>query len=88
MIVGCGPSGVDISKAISKFANHVTLSYHSSNNKMLGFLNGIPTKPDIARFTKTGIEFVDGSFEEFSTIIYCTGDLPQILGIQKNRNYL
>jgi hypothetical protein len=30
-------------------------------------------KPDVLRFTETGAHFVDGSFEEFSTVIYATG---------------
>lgn len=74
LIIGCGPSGRDLSTEVSKFAKNVTWS-HRMNEKLLIDDGGkVIQKPNIEEITADGVVlFIDGSSQHFSTIIYCTG---------------
>lgn len=72
LIVGAGPSGVDISQEIAKFAEKVFWSNHLDAQKVLTTRN-IIQKPDVAELTELGAIFTDGSSETFDHVIYCTG---------------
>lgn len=72
LIVGAGPSGVDITQEIAQFADKVLWSNHSSASKRFQASN-IIDKPDVARLIEEGAAFVDGSIESFDEIVYCTG---------------
>lgn len=56
---------------MSKVATKATLSYH---DPMKTIPNGIYRKPDIKEFTENGVIFDDGSQEDFSVVIFGTGD--------------
>ncbi|KAI5729420.1 hypothetical protein M8J76_002394 [Diaphorina citri] len=73
VVVGSGPSGLDITHDISTEATTVFLSHHSEHVKKLRFPNNVVKKPDIAELTPTGVRFQDGSYEQVDIILYCTG---------------
>lgn len=56
---------------MSKVATKATISYH---DPMKTIPNGIYRKPDIQEFTENGVMFDDGSQEDFSVVIFATGD--------------
>lgn len=77
LVIGGGPSGLDITKEIGKVASRVVWSNHIVEKVGKKINLNLPEnaleKPDVLRFTVDGAEFVDGSFEEFSIIFYATG---------------
>lgn len=72
LVVGGGPSGVDISQDIVKSASKVFWSHHQKTQRTFEIENFIQ-KPDVKQLTENGAEFVDGSIEEIDEIVYCTG---------------
>lgn len=72
LIIGAGPSGVDITQEIAKVAGKVFWSNHLKPPKSFSEPNLIQ-KPDVSQFTREGAIFADGSFESFDVIVYCTG---------------
>ncbi|CRK97656.1 CLUMA_CG011041, isoform A [Clunio marinus] len=72
LVIGAGPSGVDISQEVAKSAERVLWSNHLKTPKEV-HCNNLIQKPDIKELTVNGAEFVDGSYESFNDIIYCTG---------------
>lgn len=77
LVVGGGPSGIDIVAGIAKVASKVLWSHHMEKSFGAKVVIKLPEasseKPDVLKFTATGAEFVDGTFEEFSMVIYATG---------------
>ena len=77
LVIGGGPSGIDLAMQTGKWAEKLVWSNHlfeTFGQKLNLTLNESTTeKPDVKQLTETGAEFVDGSFEEVSTIIYATG---------------
>lgn len=72
LTVGAGPSGMDISQEIASVASKVFWSNHLSPPKQIEREN-LEQKTDVRKFTNNGAEFIDGSFEEFDDVVYCTG---------------
>lgn len=72
LVIGAGPSGVDISQEIAQQAEMVFWSNHLSPPKVLAVEN-LVQKPDVKELTKHGANFTDGSCERFDVIVYCTG---------------
>ncbi|EDW09798.1 senecionine N-oxygenase [Drosophila mojavensis] len=73
LVIGGGPSALDLSNIISKAAKEVTLSHHLEGISNSIFLENVTTKPDVRELNENGAYFVDGSYKEFDTIFYCTG---------------
>lgn len=73
LVIGGGPSALDIAYEISKVAERVTLSHHLKQKPKTVFPANLTQKPDIEEITETGAIFTDGSFETFSSIVFCTG---------------
>lgn len=81
LIIGSGPSGVDLVAHLSKTACRVTLSQHKVANetkeareKRESILPpNTKLQDDVKRFTKTGAEFMDGTHQTFDAVIYATG---------------
>ncbi|XP_037946848.1 senecionine N-oxygenase isoform X2 [Teleopsis dalmanni] len=73
LIVGAGPSGMDLCHKISKHAESVTLSHHIVDQPKTKFLGNVNQKPDIKKLDKNGAYFVDDSYDNFNIIFYCTG---------------
>uniref|UniRef100_A0A2M4A8U0 Flavin-containing monooxygenase n=1 Tax=Anopheles triannulatus TaxID=58253 RepID=A0A2M4A8U0_9DIPT len=73
LVIGAGPSGMDMAYEISKRAIRVTLSHHLKDKPQTVFPANVTLKPDVVRLTKTGAIYADGTSEDFSTICYSTG---------------
>lgn len=79
MVIGAGPSGMDLTNEISKLAVRVTLSHHYKTDPLTKFLDNVDLRPDVVALTETGAEFADGSRQDYSVIFYCTGTNSTIL---------
>lgn len=75
LVIGAGPSGVDLANEISKYAERVTLSHHLKEPINTKFLPNVDQKPDVAHLTNEGAVFVNETFQEYSIIFFCTGYL-------------
>ena len=73
LIIGAGPSATDAIKDCSKYANQVVWSHHLENSPINDISNNVSQKPDVEEITRTGVLFVDGSYQKCEVIIYCTG---------------
>lgn len=73
MIVGSGPSGMDIGLDVADVSKTLFHSTHSKVTFRTPFPDNFIKKPDVKRFTENGAYFSDGSFEELDDVIYCTG---------------
>lgn len=81
LIIGSGPSAMDLVAAIAKSAKRVTSSQHKQPNETPEALvkrksiapANVTLQENVKRFTETGAEFIDGTHETFTTIIYGTG---------------
>lgn len=81
LVIGAGPSGIDLVMMLTNVAKHVSLSRkHSSNatenesEKQKNALPNVILKGRVKRFTPNGAEFTDGTYQNFSSIIYATGE--------------
>ncbi|XP_059486507.1 senecionine N-oxygenase-like [Neocloeon triangulifer] len=73
LVVGAGPSGLDIALEVSKEAKTVTLSHHMKTPE-INFHGNVNQAPDIECFMyEKIIKFVNGSLQEFDSVIFCTG---------------
>lgn len=73
MIIGAGPSGLDMAYDVAKFASSVTLSHHMNPPPTTPFPDNVNIKPDVKRFTETGVVFEDDTEQSYTIIFYCTG---------------
>lgn len=78
LLIGMGASGLDLMLQLQNTANRITLS----RKKPLNTAENEPQtvlppktilKDTVKRFTSDGVEFIDGSRQSFTTIIYATG---------------
>lgn len=74
LIIGAGPSGIDMVFAIAKTAKHITFSHHQ-HNTLYNYPENVELKGRVQRITKTGAEFDDGTHHSFTNILYCTGTI-------------
>lgn len=58
---------------ISKVSIAVTWSNHLGKQPITHFRENVNQKPDVKEITQSGASFVDGSYQDYSVIIYCTG---------------
>ncbi|KAI5734386.1 hypothetical protein M8J77_005842 [Diaphorina citri] len=75
LLVGFGPSGVDIAMDIEKVAKNVFLSHHISVAFKHQIGDSVVQKPDIKRLLQDSVVFQDDTSHPFDSIIYCTGYL-------------
>ncbi|XP_071438870.1 senecionine N-oxygenase [Hetaerina americana] len=73
VVIGAGPSGMDLALEISREAKTVILSHHLKDPIATKFPDNVLQKPDIEFMHEKGITFKDGSTAEVDTIFYCTG---------------
>ncbi|KAH8402270.1 hypothetical protein KR009_010889, partial [Drosophila setifemur] len=73
LVIGAGPSGMDLSNIISRSAKRVIISHHSTDIGNAIFFDNVQQKPDVRELDENGAFFVDGSYEHFDTIFFCTG---------------
>lgn len=72
LVVGGGPSGVDITQEIAQRAKKVFWSNHLTPPKVVSAQN-VVQKTDVQHFDEEGATFVNGSRETFDDVVYCTG---------------
>lgn len=82
LVIGAGASGMDLVAHLSKTANHITFSQHKRINetkeardKRQSLLppNAL-LQDNVKTFTSTGAEFIDGTHETFSVVLFATGN--------------
>lgn len=74
LVIGGNFSAVDIVQQTAEFAKSVTWSHHLKDKPdTKAFGKNVNSKPDVKCLSERGVEFVDGSLAEFTTIVYCTG---------------
>ncbi|XP_063381060.1 senecionine N-oxygenase isoform X2 [Cydia fagiglandana] len=75
LVVGAGPSGMDIALEVTSVSSHVILSHHLKEQPRTVFPENLVQKPDIERLEGKKVVFVDGSVEEVDVVFLCTGYL-------------
>ncbi|CAH1959050.1 unnamed protein product [Acanthoscelides obtectus] len=74
LIIGSGPSGVDLTIQISQVAEYVILSNHSATVAKQTYRENVIKKPDVCRIVDhETVEFADGTTCKCDVILYCTG---------------
>ncbi|XP_067633170.1 senecionine N-oxygenase-like [Eurosta solidaginis] len=73
LIIGAGPSGMDLAHHICKYAKSVYLSHNVTQPPFSNLKPNIVPKPAVKYFTPSGACFLDDSTHNFSVVIYCTG---------------
>ncbi|CAL7946422.1 unnamed protein product [Xylocopa violacea] len=73
VVVGAGPSGMDLALDISKTAKRVYLSHHLKESIGTIFPENVVQKPDIKELTEHTVLFQDGTNEPVDVVFYCTG---------------
>lgn len=74
LVIGAGPSGLDLAMHLSNFTKKLVHSHHLKYNQP-NFGANYKKKPDIKTFTSDGVFFEDNSFEELDDVILCTGEI-------------
>lgn len=74
LLVGSGPSGLDLATHLTNFTKKLVHSHHLKYNQP-NFGASYKKKPDIKAFTSDGVVFEDDSFEELDDVILCTGEI-------------
>ncbi|XP_076280269.1 senecionine N-oxygenase [Lasioglossum baleicum] len=73
LVIGAGPSGMDLALDISRKATRVILSHHSKDPIGTVFPGNVIQKPDVKELTENTVIFKDGSSEALDVVFYCTG---------------
>lgn len=73
LIIGAGPSGMDITLDISKLAHSVIWSHHLEKPPALPLGDNVKQKSDVMEITEKGAFFNDNTYQDFNIIVYCTG---------------
>ncbi|XP_046996704.1 senecionine N-oxygenase-like isoform X2 [Schistocerca americana] len=72
LLIGSGPSGMDLALEVASVAQQVILSHHLDKSIGHLFPSNVIEKPDVTSITETGANFRDGTFCEVDDICYCT----------------
>lgn len=75
LVVGAGPSGMDIALEITSVTERVVLSHHLKEQPKTVFPENLVQKPDVARLEGRTAVFTDGTEEEVDVVFLCTGKL-------------
>lgn len=73
LVVGAGPSGMDIALEVTSVASRVILSHHLKEQPKTVFPENLVQKPDVERLEGNRAMFLDGSEEEVDVVFLCTG---------------
>ncbi|CAG4950225.1 unnamed protein product [Parnassius apollo] len=73
LVIGAGPSGMDIALEVTSVAQKVVLSHHLSEPPRTVFPDNLVQKPDVERLDGNIANFKDGSEEEVDVVFLCTG---------------
>lgn len=80
LVVGAGPSGIDLVNHLSQTSEHISFSQRNVGDSdealkksQSALAANCVVRDVVKRFTLTGAEFVDGTHETFTTVIWATG---------------
>ncbi|XP_029156619.1 senecionine N-oxygenase-like [Nylanderia fulva] len=73
VVLGAGPSGMDLALEISKNANRVILSHHLTDPILTVFPENVVQKADVVQLTEHEAVFADDTKEKIDVVFYCTG---------------
>ncbi|XP_049964048.1 uncharacterized protein LOC126484543 [Schistocerca serialis cubense] len=73
VVVGAGPSGMDLTLDISSQAELVILSHHFKEKIDTKFPDNVFQKPEIVSLGEESVTFADGSTYKIDDVFYCTG---------------
>ncbi|XP_049832100.1 uncharacterized protein LOC126272888 [Schistocerca gregaria] len=73
VVVGAGPSGMDLTLDISSQAELVILSHHFKEKIDTKFPDNVFQKPEIVSLDEESVTFADGSTYKVDDVFYCTG---------------
>lgn len=72
LVVGAGPSGMDIALEITSVCPKVILSHHIKKIKTV-FPDNLRQKPDVVKIEGNKVFFEDGTEDDVDVIFLCTG---------------
>ncbi|XP_053607588.1 senecionine N-oxygenase isoform X2 [Plodia interpunctella] len=75
LVIGAGPSGMDIALEITNVTDKVILSHHLKEQPKTVFPDNLVQKPDVIKLEGRTAYFQDGSFEDVDVVFLCTGYL-------------
>lgn len=75
LVIGAGPSGMDIAVEICRVTDKVFLSHHLKDKPRSIFPDNLQQKPDVQEINGSRVVFVDGTEEKIDTVFFCTGKL-------------
>lgn len=75
VVIGAGPSGMDLTLEISSVAKQVSMSHHLAEEINTCFPPNVRQKPDVKHVEGNTVVFEDGSRQETDILFYCTGYL-------------
>lgn len=75
LVVGAGPSGMDIALEITRVTERVILSHHLREQPRTVFPDNLVQKPDVVRLEGRKVLFQDGSEDIVDVVFLCTGYL-------------
>ncbi|XP_013171973.1 PREDICTED: senecionine N-oxygenase [Papilio xuthus] len=75
LVVGAGPSGMDIALEVTGVAQRVLLSHHLTEKPRSVFPENMLQKPDVVQLDGNTAVFKDGTEEEVDVVFLCTGYL-------------
>lgn len=75
LVIGAGPSGMDIALEITSVTQKVVLSHHLKEQPKSVFPDNLVQKPDVVKLDGHTAVFKDGSEEDIDVVFLCTGYL-------------
>jgi dimethylaniline monooxygenase (N-oxide forming) len=73
LVIGAGPSGMDIALEITSVTTKVVLSHHLKDTPKTVFPENLVQKPDAVKLEGKTAYFQDGTREEVDVVFLCTG---------------
>lgn len=87
LVIGASSSGLDLANHLSQVAKSVTLSQNkpphqtkeAREKRKKSLPAGTILKDNVKRFTADGAEFIDGTTQSFTVVIFATGKFDFVL---------
>ncbi|KAJ2939792.1 hypothetical protein O0L34_g17983 [Tuta absoluta] len=73
LVIGAGPSGMDIALEVTSVSKKVILSHHLKEQPKTIFPDNLTQKPDVVRLDGNKVFFQDGTEDEVDVVFLCTG---------------
>lgn len=73
VVIGAGPSGMDLSLEVAREARSVVLSHHWPEPITTKFPDNLRQRPDVELVSEREVRFTDGSTAPCDVLFFCTG---------------